>query len=367
MFIVEIALTLAMQSAAQPPAGGRVSGVVIEEPTNTPVAGARVVLGSPDDAPSPSRQAPEATTDADGRFTFERVPPGLYHVAALKDGFALPLDVSTMVVVNIAAGEDLGGVVVSMRRGGVITGTVLDPSGRPVDHASVSALLKRLDVYGGATRGSAPPRVKIDGPPMTVPLGFAGTEPHGVFRIDGLPSGDYLLAASPREDAAGARPTVGTTYYPGTPDESIAETLHVEVGETLANITIRMTAVRTFQVSGLVVDGRDNPVANAFVTLMPDVRGDASLVTFFTETHRSVQSDATGAFIIAGVPAGTYVVECGDSGGGIGATSRSFVIDDRGTPLVGNDPVDSPLPAGAVAITIVDRDVEHVKLVVGKQ
>ena len=366
MFIAEIALALALQNASAPPAGGRLSGVVIEERPNAPVAGAHVTLGSPDETPSSSRQWPESTTDADGRFTFERVPPGTYTVGAQKEGFAFPLDDSSMPTVNIAAGEDLGGVVVSLQRGGVITGAVIDPSGQPFEHASVSALLKRLDVRSGTARGSAPPGVKFDGPPMTLPLGFAGTEPHGVFRIDGLPSGDYLLAASPRDDPAGARSTVGTTYYPGTPEESVAETLHVEAGETLANITIRMAAVRTFQVSGIVVDAADNPVPNAFVTMMPDVRGNVSLATFFIDLHRSVQSDATGAFVIAGIPAGAYLVESGDTGGGIGATSRSFVIDDRGTPLAGNDPVDSPLPPGAVAITIVDRDVEHVKVVVGK-
>jgi hypothetical protein len=132
---------------------GRVSGQVVEDGTNTPVADARVFVvldGSfvtPVDAPTGS------VTDQDGRYLFDALPPGRYRIAAQKAGFAPPMEPSAMQAFEVAPGQELANLIVSLQRGGAITGRVLDSSGRPFAQVGVTALLKRLNSNDGPAEG----------------------------------------------------------------------------------------------------------------------------------------------------------------------------------------------------------------------
>ena len=116
--------TLAVSQLPQTPTDmGRVSGQVIEEGTNTPVVGARVFVileGDPPAAGSP----PASVTDREGRYQFDTLPAGRYRIAAQKAGFAPPMEPLTMQMFEVAAGQTLEGLTVSLRRGGVIAGRV---------------------------------------------------------------------------------------------------------------------------------------------------------------------------------------------------------------------------------------------------
>src|ERR1700730_9605132 len=88
--------------ASQPPQAvtqmSRVSGQVIEDGTNRPVADARVFVVLEDERAAAEGPPPEALSDRDARYRFDTLPPGRYHIAAQKDGFAPPMDPSTMQV-----------------------------------------------------------------------------------------------------------------------------------------------------------------------------------------------------------------------------------------------------------------------------
>ena len=108
-------------------------------------------------------------------------------------------------------------VVVS--HGGAITGRVFGLDGRPAVGAGAVALLKRLDRLGG---GGDPPLP--NGTPMMLPLGQTTTDAQGEFRLERLPSGDYLVAAQAGSDRRdGAATAIRTTYYPNTTEESAAQ------------------------------------------------------------------------------------------------------------------------------------------------
>src|SRR5262245_29839890 len=174
---------IAVQGSQTVPASSRITGVVIEPVTHEPVAGARVVLAPPDEPPSSQPHPREALSDPSGQFAFDGVAPGRYRLAALKNGFAIPMNDAVLPVVDLASGDEVTGVIVPVERGGVISGVVLDPSGRAVPHESVIALLKRLDTVGLLSDQSVKPPTEIDGGPVLLPLGHAETNARGEFRL----------------------------------------------------------------------------------------------------------------------------------------------------------------------------------------
>ncbi len=83
-----------------------------------PVAGALVEHGG----------YSEAVTDAEGRFVLPHVPAGTVEIGVAAEGY-LPLRAS------VAAGKDAVPAALTLRRGGLLTGTLRDGEGRPLpDH-----------------------------------------------------------------------------------------------------------------------------------------------------------------------------------------------------------------------------------------
>src|SRR2546427_7092708 len=206
----EVSMTLQIASltlvgtlvASQPPQAvtqmGRVSGQVIEGGTNRPVADARVFVVLDDERAAPDGSPPEVLSDRDGRYQFEMLTPGRYYIAAQKDGFAPPMDPSTMQIFEVAAGQVLDGLTVSLRRGGAFAGRVLDPQRQPIAGVGVTALLKRL------IRDDQPAGVASSGPPLLMPSGQGQTNDLGEFRIFGLWPGEYVIVATAQSKFGGA-------------------------------------------------------------------------------------------------------------------------------------------------------------------
>ena len=286
----------------------RVSGQVIEDGTNTPVADARVFVVLDDERAAPDGSPPEALSDRDGRYRFDTLPPGRYHIAAQKDGFAPPMDPSTMQIFEVAAGQVLDGLTVSLRRGGAFAGRVLDPQGQPIANVGVTALLKRLN------RNDQPAGVASSGPPLLMPSGQGQTNDLGEFRIFGLWPGEYVIVATAQSKFGGAatQPAAATTttatYFPGTADVSAAQPVAVQSDETVSDLIIPLVSVPAFKISGVVVDGAGAPVANAMVMLMGGQRGTDLLLSLVVGPPLMSQSDAGGRFTFGDVPAGAYTL-----------------------------------------------------------
>jgi hypothetical protein len=284
----------------------RVSGQVIEDGTNTPVADARVFVVPDNERALPDGSAWEALSARVGLYRFDTLPPGRYHLAAQKDGFTPPMDPSTMQIFEVAAGQVLDGLTVSLRRGGAFLGRVLDPQRQPIANVGVTALLKRLN------RGDQPAGVASSGPPLLMPSGQGQTNDLGEFRIFGLWPGEYVIVATAQSKFGGApaQPTAATTttatYFPGTADVAAAQPVAVQSDETVSDLIIPLVSVPAFKISGVVVDGDGAPVANAMVMLMGGQRETDLLLSLVVGPPLMSQSDAGGRFTFGAVAAGAY-------------------------------------------------------------
>ena len=342
----------------------RVSGQVIEDGTNTPVADARVFVVLDDQRAAPDGSPQETSSDRNGLYRFDTLPPGRYRVAAQKDGFAPAMAPSTMRMVEVEAGQVLEDVTVSLRRGGALSGHVLDPQGQPIANAGVTALLKRLNQNDQPAAALTPL-----GAPLLMPSGQGETNGLGEFRIFGLSPGEYLIVATARSKFGGAATqpssatTMAATYFPGTPDVSAAQPLAVESGQTVSDITIPLVSVAAFTVSGVVVDAAGAPVANAMVMLMGGRSGADFLLSMVAGPPLMSQSDAGGRFTFGEVPAGVYTVRA-DTGGIASFVTETFGIDRDGTPRT--DP-SQPQPArepGTLEVSVDNADVGDLRIVV---
>jgi Carboxypeptidase regulatory-like domain len=117
--VVSVFLALFISQAAAPAATGGMSGRVIADGTNAPIAGARVIVfpAGPRAGHVPAGPPPHETTDQDGRFAFSKLTPGEYVLNLQKTGFA-PLNdpMARPRTFTVAAGPGLS-VDVRLQRG----------------------------------------------------------------------------------------------------------------------------------------------------------------------------------------------------------------------------------------------------------
>jgi hypothetical protein len=175
-------------SALQPttetttPPKGRIAGRVLTADTGRPVARARVFINA---AEAPGGRG--AQTDADGTYEFTELPAGRYTVNVSKTGFITlsygqrrPLQAGTPL--QLADGQQLGGIDFRLPRGSVIAGHVMDESGDPMPGISVQVMRYQ---YAQGNR-------------QLVPSGAAQTDDQGAYRVWGLNPGEYYVSAQGR-------------------------------------------------------------------------------------------------------------------------------------------------------------------------
>ena len=382
-----IAALLAALSFSQTPAQaatGRLSGRVIAEGTNAPIAAARVMvlpmMRSATPPTGPFTVPPQAMTDQDGQFVVNSLAPGEYRIEVQKTGFASSADPTTRPrTYTVAAGQALDDISIVLQKGAVITGKVLDQKGEPVSDAHVMAL-----------RRITPP-VATTAPPRLIPAPMQGpqqTNDIGEYRVSGLPPGEYFLAASPRgmgfggpgmastTGHGGGTPTPTTTYYPGTADQAGAQPITVAAGAEVSNIVFVLQSAPAYRVSGTVVDENGAPIAHAMVMLMTDPRSGM----MFMGPGGNAQTGDDGRFSIGDVTPGSYRLNAsvpmimnsdgGIAGGGVGFSEvsagvggGSFTSWSVSSSGVTTTRTVNGAPQQPQEVIVTDADVKGVRLV----
>jgi protocatechuate 3,4-dioxygenase beta subunit len=349
---------------------GTLSGRVVADGTNAPVADARIIVmpTGPRTRPLPAGPIgppPQATTDSDGRFTFPHLRVGTYRIDVQKTGFAPLAEMGQPGPTTQIAANQSASIELRVKKGAVIAGRVLDAAGEPMPDVHVMAM-RRM-------QGSAAMRAPAGTAPRLLPAGPGGqTNDLGEFRVTGLAAGEYYIAASPRANIGFGGPAVdppattttaiATTYYPGTIDQAAAMPIAVAAAETAANITVAMQSAPAFRISGVVVDEDGKPVGGAMVMLMADPRSGA-----FMGPSGGVRTRDDGRFSIGGVTPGAYQVNASIPmmmGGGGGAGSATTVTRDSAasttwTSIGGRESTNQP-----VEVVVADTNVTGLRIVV---
>jgi len=314
---------------------GSISGLVLTSGTDGSPQPARLARVSISGAGMNSERL--ALTDDAGRFTFAWLPAGDYQVMAMKPAF-LPMLYGakraggTGTLVHVDAGKPVTGIDITMPRGAVVSGIVLDPMGTPA--AGVRVQLQTFTRREGE-------RVLTSAPAS----GSSTTDDHGMYRLYGIRPGSYVISATPPAittnvevrqlseseiraaiaDASRTAPlpsgprtiapappgdvpvaqvggrAVGYTpvYYPGTPREQEAVEFTLAAGQQLDGINLQLTLVPTSRLEGRVYAPSGQPATNVQIFLQR---------TTGTSTNQSSVRQQDGMFQMVGVPAGRYTL-----------------------------------------------------------
>jgi hypothetical protein len=264
-----------------------IRGVVLNNDTGQPVAGAQV-LATPRQS-SPLALVLSGTSDAEGVFDLAGAFPEGYAVSANGSGASIIVGARTVpgpLLIGFAPIE-MSGSDVEVRmvlkppltlRGSVVI------QGRPPGATDPALAKARIRLTREPDLIAMPDALFPPSPPngqVTASGEFTLSMSPGDFRIDvdGVPDKTYVKSIRlGREDIL-----LGGLHLTSTPDGPLEITLGIDGGT----------------ITGSVTDGMMRPFSNATIALVPDARGRWDL-------FRSTASDSTGAFRLGAIPPGNY-------------------------------------------------------------
>lgn len=234
------------------PSGASLAGVVFG-PNQKAVAGAVVRV---ENEARPWSDAAAVATDASGRFELLGLDPGSYRVVARQTGLALGFVSGVIVEADVETP-----VEVTLPRAATVTGRLLGPTERPVPGRVLVQELNGLPVSRSVAE-----MLRAE----------AGAD--GRFRLEGLPPGSHaLLVNAPR-------------HAPKRVDFDVVKHGVVD----LADVSLEVGLT----IRGRVRDRAGLPVAGARVRGLGGGPGMARPL--------ECESEADGAFVLAGLQEGTY-------------------------------------------------------------
>jgi hypothetical protein len=244
------------------------------------------------------RPTAKATTDAEGRYRMTDVPAGSYFLNPFAPAYVVagvnPSEWQPGRRLNLAPGEKLESLDFTLDRGGVVTGRVTDPEGRPLVEAMV-----RVMAADEADRKK---------PQFAVQMFAFQTDDRGVYRLYGLAPGRYLIYVGEAQEDGIVRVGGGgyypRTFYGDTSEIAQAKAVEVKPGDETAGIDIRLgKPPKTYAASGRVVDEHGQPVAGANLIYGPVSAENRFNGGFGADGTRT---NERGEFKLTNLPPGRY-------------------------------------------------------------
>lgn len=314
--------------------GGALGGLIVTlqpGPTDFGVRGASFAMGT--------------ITAPDGAFRFTDLDPGSYVVwtqpsGLFRQGPTRPI--------SVAAGQDVTNEDIRLQPTGIISGTVTDQDGEPIEGLTVSVLRP----------ATVPPR------PIAQAESF--TNDRGGFRVIGIASGEWYVAASTVVYIQGG--DSGATYYPGADTEVNATLVKVTAGSETPGIHIVVTIPRSSVPQAATQDGAARGSISGHFT-RSDTGAPVPNAVVFLQQHEQVQpgarphlipaklteTSADGGYEFDGLAAGEYGIE-GYHPGFLKFPGNSGMqaVTVGTSPVTG---IDARLtPAGVISGTLLDAN-----------
>lgn len=334
--------------------GGVIEGIVRDERTREPVAGAIVTARRETPAMLLGERARHAaTTAADGRFRFTGLRPGAYELAAHAPGRAS----HAPTLVGIGVAEQVTDIEILVGSAPAIRGVVVDDSGSPAPGVEVSAfsgpgggahatsdakgafVLEGLSpgkymlvgrgnafVPAGATRVELAAN-DVDGVKVNVRRGVrikGHVEPRQVCEVkldleeQAMRPGQMPSLVAPittGDDGAFELGPVQPTAYQVSARCPSGEqgTKRVEATAGMAGVVVEVKPGAS--IAGKVVDGAGKPVGGVTVMATPaDGAERTTIINGMVTSGVQTLSAATGAFELRGLAAGAYRLRVLDRG-----------------------------------------------------
>ncbi len=264
----------------------------VQDASGAAVPGASLWAAPADNAGRGQQAFAAAVSDpSDGSFELAGLLPGRYDVHVSAEGFVESVPPPQATIPEAGDGD----ITLTLQRGGVIEGRVVDEHGQAVAGATVR-------VSGLRWRNSA------------------STGDDGHFRIDAVEAGEHRVFASEDWQAQ--------MRAPGSSDDDIqGERVTVRDGEA-ARVELRVES-QSGRIRGRVVDDTGGPVDDAFLTSTRERDSAAAAAAGNRERARwggwdrpPVLTDADGEFTLEQLAAGKHTIVAMRKGGGEGVVEH---------------------------------------------
>jgi protocatechuate 3,4-dioxygenase beta subunit len=260
----------------------------VTAPNGRGVAGAVVRLN-----PASAGTGRVAASNARGQFQFVSVPPGAYRLAATKTGliaaeYGQDHAAQPGRVVTLRDRQRLDRIDIRMLPGAVVTGTVTDPDGEPMEGLALHVW--RLRLWNGRRITEAATDVAVH-----------RTDDRGRYRLHGLQPGTYYVVAS-EDPSASSREVTGAprSFYPGAQTIAEASTVRVDAGLDADGIHVTFNPARAWRLEGRASDSENHSLRRPLV-LAGSTRSGVTLAP--------QMATMTGYnFAFEHVPPGSYVI-----------------------------------------------------------
>lgn len=259
---------------------------------------------------------PTETSDERGLFRLEGVAPGGVSIVAKKDGFAPSIAQNH----TLAEGEQLADLVLTLRRGGTITGEVLDKTGKPAVECMVILQMPTLEERR-----------------------FSKTDTQGRFAEAALKPGSWQVQAFPGLSSL-------TSEDGGAVDQmALMQALlmtTVELGdEAEEHVVLGTPPANPVRVRGRVSVG-DEPIAGMVVSFLPD--GTKGL-----DGLKIVDTKGDGTYEVELPEPGDYLV----TAQAVGTAGEQTSVESRHSiPAAEEHRLDIALPLGRITGRVTGPD-----------
>jgi hypothetical protein len=290
------ALAILLALTQQQPRDGSLEITVRDSVTHKGIPAVQVTLTL--HAPEPPNIVRTFFTNSEGRVVAGNLEYGLYVMKLERDGYRAPgrpTPNDNSSTINLWTGPERPKYEAEPELTPIatLTGRVLDPNRNPLPNVDVSLLpqtyrnghrILSTDVRSGAR-----------------------TDDRGVFRLTGIPPGEYYLRVDTSRLLGldkGPDDLPRFTYYPGVTDPMVAAP--VTVGSNGAAVDIQLPRQSVYKISGTVIGS----LAGGYGSFYLGFANPDTLETPVQVTARTAPSSEPNEvqFEIAGIPAGEYVL-----------------------------------------------------------